>query len=107
MWNAGKLRHRITIQSPPDDVAFGDKGNWTDFCTVWADIRPISGKELFEAQTIGSELSHKINIRYRAGIDSTMRIKFGDRYFYIISVINFGELNRDIQLVCKEVIVGG
>jgi len=102
--NPGRMRHKITLQTPPNDVTFGDNGHWSDFATIWAEIKPISGKELMAAETIGSEISHKINIRYKSGIKPNMRVKFGVRYFNIISVINFNELNTLMQLVCKELV---
>lgn len=104
--NPGQLKHRITIQDLTSGVdSYGSATDqWTDVCTVWAGIFPLSGKAFFEAEMMNSEVSHKINIRYRAGIKPDMRVKFGSRYFQIISVINFQERNAEMQLMCRELV---
>lgn len=105
-FNPGNLRHRITIQqisSTQDD--YGQPiDEWTDIATVWASIEPITGREFFAADTINSEISHRIRMRYKPGILPSMRVKFKTRYFDIQSVINYNELNTDLQLMCKELV---
>jgi SPP1 family predicted phage head-tail adaptor len=104
--NNGNLRHRITFQKQTE--AQNDYGeeikDWVDEATVWASINPISGKEFFSAEKVSSEVSHKINMRYTPGISPDMRIRFNERFFSIISVINFQERNIELQLLCKELI---
>lgn len=109
--NPGELRHRITIQRLSNtqnyygEIAINTNKTWTDVVTVRAGIYPISGKEFFSAETVNSEITHKVKIRYIKGLTSNMRIKFGDRYFQIISPpINFQEKNIELQLLCKELI---
>lgn len=100
------LRHRITLQKLEmvQDSYGQPTETWEDIATVWAAVNPISGREFFQAETINSEVTHKILIRYRAGIEPTMRVKFKDRIFTILSVINFQEKNEALQLMCKELI---
>lgn len=105
--NPGQLNKRITIQQESaTQNSFGEPtGTWSDIATVWASINPIVGKEYFAAETVKSEVSHKIKIRYKAGITPDMRVKFGSRYFQIIGPpINFKEQNVELQLMCKELI---
>ncbi len=103
----GSLNKRITFQSLQNtENEYGESiQNWTDLKTVWASINPIVGKEYFAAETVNSEISHKIRLRYIEGIKPTMRIKFKERYFNIISVINYQERNIELQLMCKELVV--
>lgn len=102
----GDLRHRITLQKLEmvQDSYGQPTETWTDVATVWAAVNPISGREFFQAETINSEITHKILIRHRAGIEPSMRVKFKDRIFTILSVINFQEKNEALQLMCKELI---
>lgn len=102
--NIGKLRHRITLQKQINSVNnYGATvTTWRNVATVWADVRPLSGREYFSAQQVQSEVTTQIWIRYRQGIDPTMRIKFGKRLFAIVSVINAQERNITLQLLCKE-----
>lgn len=103
--NSGEFRHPIAIQKL--DKIRNEYGEiidtWVDFIEVRAAIYPLSGKDFFSAETLNSEVTHKINIRYVEGITSAMRIKFGVRYFEIISPpINFQEKNVLLQIMCKE-----
>lgn len=104
--NPGELRHIIIFQkllNTQND--YGElTGQWNDVLTTRAGIYPISGKEFYAAETVNSEVSHKVNIRYMKGLSPDMRIKFGDRFFSIISIINFQERNIELQLLCKELI---
>lgn len=103
----GSLNKKIRFQELQDtENEYGEPiQDWTDLKTVWASINPIVGKEYFAAETVNSEISHKIRIRYTEGIKPNMRIKFKERYFNIISVINYQERNVEMQLMCKELVV--
>ena len=75
---AGKLRHRITFQSPgtTQDPVTGEMiQGWAN---VWekvpASIEPLSVKDFIAAQATQSQLSARIVIRYRSGVLPTMRI---------------------------------
>lgn len=104
--NPGELRHKITIQKLNNSQnEYGEVSElWEDILNVRAGIYPISGKEFFAAETVNSEITHKVKIRYIEGITPNMRIKFNNRIFSIESVINFQERNIEIQLLCKELI---
>ena len=101
---AGKLRHKITIQ----DYTESQNGygavtkTWSDYATLWASIEPIRGREFWESQQINAEVTAKITIRYLADINPKMRVKYGNRIFEIISVINPEERNVELQLMVKE-----
>lgn len=97
----GKLNKRITFQLQDLD---SEDEDWKDIATTWANINPISGKEYYSAETINSDLTHKIRLRYRKGITPDMRVIYNDRIFYIISVINEYEKNTMLQLMCRELI---
>ncbi|MBE6959960.1 MAG: head-tail adaptor protein [Ruminococcaceae bacterium] len=103
--NVGKMRHRITFQRPTEEKDFlsGYKDDWFDVCTVWAQISPVSGKEYF-SQVRETSVSHKIYCRYRPGITPRLRIKFKDRIFRIISVLNWDERNEGLTIMCEELV---
>ena len=100
----GKLRHRITLQKQVNTV--NDYGaavtTWKNVATVWADVRPLSGREYFSAQQIQSEVTTQIWLRHIEGIKPTMKVKFGKREFEILSVLNTQERDVSLQLMCKE-----
>lgn len=102
--NIGKLRHRITLLRQVNEV--NDYGastqTWKRVATVWADVRPLSGREYFSAQQVQSEVTTQIWLRHIEGIKPTMKVKFGKREFEILSVLNTQERDVSLQLMCKE-----
>lgn len=102
--NIGKLRHRITLLRQVNEV--NDYGastqTWKRVATVWADVRPLSGREYFSAQQVQSEVTTQIWLRHIDGIKPTMKVKFGKREFEILSVLNIQERDVSLQLMCKE-----
>lgn len=87
---AGKLRHRVTLQArsmtqDPNTGAMVE--GWADTDTVWASVEPLSVREFIAAQSSQSEVSARIVIRYRSGIDATMRILHRDKIYNIEGVL--------------------
>lgn len=101
---AGALRHRITIQEPKSSAgALGEKiKSWSDFVTVWAAIEPFRGRELLEAHQREAEITTRFIIRYKSGLNTRMRLKFGSKYYKIESIINLEERNRDLEIMALE-----
>lgn len=102
---AGTLDKRITIQSPPTSTdTYGQPLDipWVDVCTVWAAIEPLQGKEYHAAAQDNAEVETRIRIRYRTGINRTMRAKYGNVIFEILDTINPKFANVELQLMCKE-----
>lgn len=103
--NIGKLRHRITLQKQIN--AQNDYGafvtQWQDIATVWAEIKPLSGREYFSAQQVQSEVTTQIWLRYRNDIEPTMRVTHNGKHYDIISVLNHQGRNKALQLMCKDV----
>ena len=103
--NPGELRHKISIQqyskltNDYGEVEINNDGIWTEVMTIKAGIYPISGREFFAAETVNSEITHKVKIRYTEGLKPNMRIVFNNRIFSIESIINFKELNIELQLL--------
>lgn len=100
----GKLRNRITIEQVVEtqDLDGSVLESWSFFVNAQASIEPISGREYFAAQSTQAEVTHRITMRYLAGITPKMRIVYGTRIFEILSVINVQERNRELQLMCRE-----
>lgn len=101
----GTLRHRIQIQTKTisEDSLKQQIESWTDVDTVWARIEPLSGREYFQARQEIAEVSVKVTVRYRNDIAPSMRLRFEDRIFEVLSVINPEERCILLLLMCKEV----
>lgn len=99
-------RHLLTIETPTNTLNdFGENvQTWSSFTTVFGAIQGIAGREYIIANNKGAEMDYRIYTEYTEDVKPTMRVKFGTRVFAIVSVINVDELNRELQLLCKEVV---
>lgn len=100
----GKLRHRVTLQkqiNAPNDYG-ATVTKWRDIATVWAEIKPLSGREYFSAQQVQSEVTTQIWLRYRDDVKPTMRVNHNGKHYEILSVLNTNGWNTSLQLMCKE-----
>jgi len=101
---AGKLRHRVTIQEATESVdSYGQPTfAWADEATVWASIEPLRGQERLAQQQIESDVTHRVTLRYLTNLTPAKRIKFGSRYLEIRSVMNVDEHDETMVLECHE-----
>lgn len=102
--NIGELRHRITFQSLSltSDGQGGSSTSWTNFKTVWARIKPISGRERNFAQRIEDVYTHEITIRKCDGLTTTMRISYQNRIFQVKSIQKDTEENFWMKILTEE-----
>jgi len=100
----GVLRHRVVFQTKTkqDDGYGGSQISWQDAFSAWALIEPLSARERFEAMSVQSGVSHRVYIRYRADVNTEMRIKYGDRIFEIDGILDIGEQKKFLELLCSE-----
>ena len=104
--NPGELRQRITLQGPSAKQADGQGGGalvWPNVATVWAQIEPLGAHERYRHQQQQAEVTHRITIRYRGGVNAKMRVLFGSRVFRILGVITPLEYKSLLMLECLEV----
>ena len=114
MARAGRLRHRVTLQSPSavQDTA-GGASAWTDELTCWAAIEPARGRERIAREKFIDEVDTLIVIRYRAGVLPTWRVSHAssccgvDQLFGIQAAVAALEIHhRDLELTCRRVDTG-
>jgi len=100
---AGKLRHKLTIQNYTITNTYGTvTKTWATYATTWGSIEPLKGKEFFESAKENAELTHRIRIRYTAGITTKMRVIWNSKVFEIMAVIDKDEKDTEYELMCKE-----
>lgn len=102
---AGNLNHLITVEAYTEAVdSFGGSsgGSWATFGQAWASILPLNGTEKYVSGEKHATATHKIKMRFLSGLNPKMRIKARGRTFEIISVINVGERDREMQLIVEE-----
>ena len=104
---SGQLRHVIKVQEKTNtiDGTGSTVTVWSDKFQTRAAIWPLKSKERLESMKIESEVTNKIRIRYRSGITSKERIKFGSRIFEIKGTpINPDERNIMLDILVTEII---
>ena len=102
---AGRLNRRCTLQAPGTTTdALGQPiPGWTDVATVWADIRMKSGLEAIKADAVTSTVRASIRIRYRTGLDASMRVLHGSTAYAIKAVLPDEARREHVDLVCEVV----
>ena len=101
---AGQLRHHVEIQIASESrTGHGavDRA-WTVEAERWASISPLQGQEQILAQQLGSRMSHRIQLRYYAGLTTKHRIVHDGRVFEIRSVANVGERDKSTECMVEE-----
>lgn len=103
---AGQLRHRVTLETETKTQSSSGAltSTWATLDKVWAQIEPMSSRELMEASQRGTNETHKVTLRYRDDLTTKERVKFGTRVLNIGSLVNVGERNRTLVLMCEEVV---
>lgn len=87
---AGRLNQRVTLQSKSvtRDAMGGEVITWVDVATVWADVKPLSGKALIAAQQAMSEVTASIFIRLRTDVADDWRVVHGTKIYAISAIID-------------------
>jgi SPP1 family predicted phage head-tail adaptor len=104
MIDAGSLDKRVTFLVPQvgTDEAGGDLP-YIEGKPIWAAINLVSGRDPFSAGAFASQATHKITMRYRAGIQPNWQVKYRQRIFNIIYPNNLNERNEQLDLYCVEI----
>jgi len=96
---AGKLRHRVELQKKVTTLDTSgqqvEDPDFTTFATVWGSVVPMSAREFVASEKTQSEVRARITIRYRADIDSTVRIKHGTTIYNIEGVLADPDSGRE------------
>lgn len=95
---AGKLRHRVTLQRPvkTQNPATGAIINgWADVATLWASVVDLSAREFVAAQAGQSEVTTRITIRWRDDVTSKHRILYLGRVYNVHGVLSDDKSGRE------------
>ena len=100
----GSLNRRLEIQATrktPDGMG-GFINVFYTLYTVDAAIWDATSNERNQASSTTLIVTHRIRIRYKQGMKASYRLKFGLRYFNIVSLVNPNESNRWLDIYAKE-----
>lgn len=104
--DAGKLRTRVEIQNRTTARdGYGDAlETWGTAATVWAEVVPLSGRELWAAQQAQADVTTRVRIRYRSDVTVTprTRLRIGTRILNVQAAVDVDGRNRLLELLCVE-----
>lgn len=101
---AGRLTQRVILQnkSVVRDAMGGETITWLDAATVWAEIRPLRGRDLVAAQQAASEVTARITVRYRTDVRADWRVKHGTDLYDIFAVVDPAARHEVLELECGK-----
>lgn len=95
---ASSANVRISIQfaATVDDGAGGRTETWSDLFSVWAEVEPMAGRELFVNAQLQSRVDARITIRYQSALADTQvtakyRVKQDNRTYNIQALRNLDD----------------
>ena len=102
---AGTLDQRVTVerlQGGVDELGQPLPDTWAPLFTCWAAVEPLVGREYIAAQSLVSEVSTRIRMRWRPGITPQDRVVHEGTIYQIESVIDVRSAHRELVLMCKR-----
>lgn len=88
----GQLDQRIElehiVQAP--DGGGGYVESWVSYAHVWANVRPMSGRERFQAQQTQAAADYRFTIRYRDDVTEADRIRWRGKTYNIRFIADAG-----------------
>ena len=107
---AGRLRHKITFRQKTStrSPSGAEVVTWTTFAeNIPAEIRPLNERSLASLRQIHSDITTKLVVRYLAGVNSAMQVRFQGDDYDIREVINVGQRNRELEILCVGPVLNG
>lgn len=102
---SGALRQRLVLEAPERVETEGGAATvtWAEVAALWAEVRPVSGREIVLADAVKARVTHEVSIRYRTGLRPEMRFAGpGARVLEIRSVLDLDERRRWLICQCEE-----
>lgn len=106
--DAGTLRHLVDIERyvETQDAVGQPIKDWSNFATVHADVRQLTGREPFMAQERFSEANIMVITRYVPGItgtnvNTTMRIVWQGDVYNILDVSDVDGRKTRLEFICQ------
>ena len=109
----GELRRRVTVQQKTvsQDTVGQEIASWGDLTSIWCHIAPATGSDIFVAQQIKAEITHRIDARWRPEFanpqnSNNLRIVYATQYatriFNVTAILNQDERNKEVIIYAVE-----
>lgn len=109
--NAGRLRHRVWIDAGVDtqDATTGEPvRSWSPVVEVWAEIKPVRGREAMVNGGILAQMDTRITVRPPSGFDLTAKHRIrhivnGQTIIYnVVSPAETLLEHNEVEVMCKS-----
>jgi SPP1 family predicted phage head-tail adaptor len=103
MIEAGKLRERVTVQIASGATnSLGEQVlTWSGSTAVWASVEGVSAREALQFGQAQNTVTHKVRLRYLAGLTQQMRFSWRSRTLEIISLLEHNNRSEH-EAICLE-----
>lgn len=110
---AGALRHRLVFLDPVETKSSTTGQTTVEYtdtvASVHGQITPVQGSKPMADLQLRAETSHLIACRWFEGATTRTRIRHqrgtgSERWFEILSILNVGERDRDMQVQARELV---
>lgn len=100
----GRFRREMTLYRlvPIPDGAGGHTESWSGEATVFASLEPVHARSARAGEQALEHVSHRVTMRFRAGVEAGMRLTAGARIFDIVTVHDPDESGRYLVLTVRE-----
>lgn len=101
---AGRLRHRVTIQTVSEaQNSIGEPiETWSTFATVWGAIEPLPSRDRYTAAQLEEPIVYRLRIRYLSGVTGKMRVVHGGVTYNIKGAPMVDARKSEIELLLEE-----
>ena len=104
--NPGTLNKKLTIAElqliENETGGYADEPQPVEKFRVWGNIKPLSGRRYWEAQSDNAKITHEVRVRFNREITRELIVIYQDRELVIEHVINVEEANKELILHCYE-----
>lgn len=105
--NAGKLRHRVTLQTinTTDDDDGYPEPDWTAVkANIPAWVREVSGQEGTRGRQVDATTTHLLTARYNSEVNAQRRFLWGTRILNIVRATDETGRKREQTIECREAV---
>ena len=104
MIDPGKLNRRLLLESPAitPDGAGGVVHGYQTLTTLWAALIPVSARDEFVADSVGTTATHRVIIRMGPDVTTRHRLRTGSRIFTILTIRDQDGEGRFLEIDVTE-----
>lgn len=101
----GALKRRLVLEAPiatPDGLG-GATQAFETVAALWAQVEWLSGREIWRMGRPEQLSTHRITLRWRAGVDAGQRLRDGSRIFDIRTAADPDGSRRRLVCLVEEI----